>query len=76
MQSRDIAERDRWIRALELTIHRHSGYYRPRLKLASAPSVSLHDFDRKIAESDQYLQLMIEQVLVTIFYEYIFVLLR
>jgi hypothetical protein len=27
--ARDVEERDRWVRALEMVIHRHSGYYRP-----------------------------------------------
>ncbi|KOC59307.1 Oxysterol-binding protein-related protein 9 [Habropoda laboriosa] len=56
-QTRNAEERERWIRALEDTILRHS-YARWDPK-KSPPK---QDFDRKVAEADAYLQLLIDQI--------------
>ncbi|XP_066996674.1 oxysterol-binding protein-related protein 9 isoform X2 [Anabrus simplex] len=58
-QSRDAEERERWIRALEDTILRHASRARfdPNLPL---PTMS--DFEKKLQETDAYLQIIIDQV--------------
>ncbi|EZA47806.1 Oxysterol-binding protein-related protein [Ooceraea biroi] len=56
-QTRNGEERERWVRALEDTILRHS---HARWDPKKAPPK--HDFDRKVAEADVYLQLLIEQI--------------
>ncbi|CAK9805067.1 Oxysterol-binding protein-related protein 9 [Anthophora quadrimaculata] len=56
-ETRNAEERERWIRALEDTILRHS-YARWDPK-KSPPK---QDFDRKVAEADAYLQLLIDQI--------------
>ncbi|XP_058810229.1 oxysterol-binding protein-related protein 9 isoform X2 [Phymastichus coffea] len=56
-QTRNGEERERWVRALEDTILRHShSRWNPR---KPPPK---HDFDRKVAEADAYLQLLIDQI--------------
>lgn len=67
-----MEERDRWIRALERSIQRHSNFYRARGKKWSAPAPdpntgllptgSLREFEKRIAEADGYLQILIQQV--------------
>nr|CAG4640791.1 EOG090X04KD [Eulimnadia texana] len=60
LQSKDPEERERWIRALEDTILRHAQLQR---KLdPSRPAPTMHDFDQKLAESDAYLQILIDQI--------------
>ena len=64
-QARDGDEREKWIRCLEDTITRHAyGYKNPgSLRLDSMrPTVSMQDFDKKLAESDGYLQILINQI--------------
>ncbi|CAH1398097.1 unnamed protein product [Nezara viridula] len=64
-QARDGDEREKWIRCLEDTIMRHAyGYKNPSsLRLDSMrPSVTMQDFDKKLAESDGYLQILINQI--------------
>ncbi|XP_011150267.1 oxysterol-binding protein-related protein 9 [Harpegnathos saltator] len=56
-QTRNGEERERWIRALEDTILRHSN-----ARWDPKKSLPKHDFDRKVAEADAYLQLLIEQI--------------
>ncbi|XP_020710765.1 oxysterol-binding protein-related protein 9 isoform X2 [Athalia rosae] len=56
-QTRDGEERERWVRALEDTILRHAHARWDPLK--PPPK---HDFDRKVAEADVYLQLLIDQI--------------
>ncbi|XP_014227981.1 oxysterol-binding protein-related protein 9 isoform X2 [Trichogramma pretiosum] len=56
-QTRNGEERERWVRGLEDTILRHShARWDPR---KPPPK---HDFDRKVAEADAYLQLLIDQI--------------
>ncbi|XP_014216162.1 oxysterol-binding protein-related protein 9 isoform X2 [Copidosoma floridanum] len=56
-QTRNGEERERWVRALEDTILRHShSCWDPR---KPPPK---QDFDRKVAEADVYLQLLIDQI--------------
>lgn len=56
-QTRNGEERERWVRALEDTILRHShARWDPR---KPPPK---QDFDRKVAEADAYLQLLIDQI--------------
>ncbi|KAK0168763.1 hypothetical protein PV327_002533 [Microctonus hyperodae] len=56
-QTRDGEERERWVRALEDTILRHS-----HARWDPKKSLPKHDFDRKVAEADAYLQLLIDQI--------------
>ncbi|XP_014475738.1 PREDICTED: oxysterol-binding protein-related protein 9 isoform X2 [Dinoponera quadriceps] len=56
-QTRNGEERERWIRALEDTILRHSN-----ARWDPKKSLPKQDFDRKVAEADAYLQLLIEQI--------------
>ncbi|XP_066500327.1 oxysterol-binding protein-related protein 9 isoform X3 [Hoplias malabaricus] len=58
-QARDADEREKWIHALEGTILRHA------LQLREAESAfvpSVQDFDKKLAEADAYLQILIDQL--------------
>uniref|UniRef100_A0A3P9PYQ9 Oxysterol-binding protein n=1 Tax=Poecilia reticulata TaxID=8081 RepID=A0A3P9PYQ9_POERE len=58
-QARDADEREKWIHALEGTILRHT------LQLREAESglvPSVQDFDKKLAEADAYLQILIDQL--------------
>ncbi|KAM5149105.1 oxysterol-binding protein-related protein 9 isoform 2-T2 [Mantella aurantiaca] len=58
-QARDADEREKWIHALEDTILRHT------LQLQGVDSgfvPSVQDFDKKLAESDAYLQILIDQI--------------
>lgn len=59
-QARDAEEREQWIEALENTIVRHSRHSSFRSQQAGVPSAV--DFDKKLAETDAYLQLLINQV--------------
>ncbi|XP_035638109.1 oxysterol-binding protein-related protein 9 isoform X1 [Oncorhynchus keta] len=58
-QARDADEREKWIHALEGTILRHT------LQLQEAETgfvPSVQDFERKLAEADAYLQILIDQL--------------
>ncbi|XP_072275736.1 oxysterol-binding protein-related protein 9 isoform X5 [Pyxicephalus adspersus] len=58
-QARDADEREKWIHALEDTILRHT----LQLQGVDAGFVpSIQDFDKKLAESDAYLQILIDQI--------------
>ena len=63
-QAKDSEERERWIRALEDTVLRHNQLARRAasqgLRKAGQP-VRMEDFERKLAETDCYLQLLIDQ---------------
>uniref|UniRef100_H2YQU4 Oxysterol-binding protein n=1 Tax=Ciona savignyi TaxID=51511 RepID=H2YQU4_CIOSA len=59
-QARDDDERKEWTGALEDTILRHS--QRQILQVEPHFVPSLEEFDRKLAEADAYLQLLIENV--------------
>ncbi|KAA8589640.1 hypothetical protein FQN60_013005 [Etheostoma spectabile] len=57
--ARDADEREKWIHALEGTILRHT------LQLQEAETgfvPSVQDFDKKLAEADAYLQILIDQL--------------
>ncbi|XP_012277175.1 oxysterol-binding protein-related protein 9 isoform X2 [Orussus abietinus] len=56
-QTRNGEERERWVRALEDTILRHS-----HARWDPKKSPPKQDFDRKVAEADVYLQLLIDQI--------------
>ncbi|XP_071641148.1 oxysterol-binding protein-related protein 9 isoform X2 [Temnothorax longispinosus] len=56
-QTRNGEERERWVRALEDTILRHS-----HTRWDPKKSPPKQDFDRKVAEADVYLQLLIDQI--------------
>ncbi|KAK3090477.1 hypothetical protein FSP39_012173 [Pinctada imbricata] len=58
-QARDADEREKWIQGLENAIERHSHVAKKQEVMAV---VTPADFDRKLAETDAYLQIMIEQV--------------
>uniref|UniRef100_A0A4W4ELZ3 Oxysterol-binding protein n=1 Tax=Electrophorus electricus TaxID=8005 RepID=A0A4W4ELZ3_ELEEL len=58
-QARDADEREKWIHALEGTILRHALQLR-EAEAAFVPSVQ--DFDKKLAEADAYLQILIDQL--------------
>lgn len=62
-QARDEEERERWVRSLEETIlrHSHSGLYHKKWDELQSSS-TLQDFDKKLMESDAYLQILIDQV--------------
>ncbi|CAG2100377.1 unnamed protein product [Medioppia subpectinata] len=56
----DAEERSRWVTALEDTILRHT--HRRRIKKSDQSQVpTLSDFERKLTETDTYLQLLITQ---------------
>ncbi|XP_027883422.1 oxysterol-binding protein-related protein 9 isoform X2 [Xiphophorus couchianus] len=57
-QARDADEREKWIHALEGTILRHTLQLR-EAETGIVPSVQ--DFDKKLAEADAYLQILIDQ---------------
>uniref|UniRef100_A0A672K8U2 Oxysterol-binding protein n=1 Tax=Sinocyclocheilus grahami TaxID=75366 RepID=A0A672K8U2_SINGR len=57
-QARDADEREKWIHALEGTILRHS--LQREAETGFVPSVQ--DFDKKLAEADAYLQILIDQL--------------
>lgn len=61
-QARDAEERDKWIHSLEDTIlrHTHSQTFLKRWEELHTPT-SMQDFDKKLIESDVYLQVLIEQ---------------
>uniref|UniRef100_A0A669DIN8 Oxysterol-binding protein n=1 Tax=Oreochromis niloticus TaxID=8128 RepID=A0A669DIN8_ORENI len=71
-QARDADEREKWIHALEGTILRHTLQLRSlscsRLFFESSSSAetgfvpSVQDFDKKLAEADAYLQILIDQL--------------
>ncbi|KAL2726541.1 oxysterol-binding protein-related protein 9 [Vespula squamosa] len=56
-QTRNGEERERWVRALEDTILRHS-----HARWDPKKSPPKQDFNRKVAEADAYLQLLIDQI--------------
>ncbi|XP_064415871.1 oxysterol-binding protein-related protein 9 isoform X5 [Latimeria chalumnae] len=58
-QARDADEREKWIHALEETILRHTLQFRG-VEAGFVPSVQ--DFDKKLAEADAYLQILIDQL--------------
>ncbi|XP_053481248.1 oxysterol-binding protein-related protein 9 isoform X1 [Ictalurus furcatus] len=58
-QARDADEREKWIHALEGTILRHALQLR-EAETGLVPSVQ--DFDKKLAEADAYLQILIDQL--------------
>ncbi|CAG07988.1 unnamed protein product, partial [Tetraodon nigroviridis] len=58
-QARDADEREKWIQALEGTILRHTLQLRD-CTFRFVPSVQ--DFDKKLAEADAYLQILIDQL--------------
>uniref|UniRef100_UPI00358E1CC2 oxysterol-binding protein-related protein 9 isoform X3 n=1 Tax=Myxine glutinosa TaxID=7769 RepID=UPI00358E1CC2 len=58
-QARNTDEREKWINALEETIHRHSRQHRG---IESGALSTGGDFDQKLAEADAYLQILIEQL--------------
>ncbi|XP_063366968.1 oxysterol-binding protein-related protein 9 [Cydia amplana] len=60
-QARDGSERERWVRSLEDTISRHGRRSRWS-RSVPAPSARHGDLERRIAEADAYLQIMIELV--------------
>ncbi|GAB6026568.1 hypothetical protein CHUAL_012984 [Chamberlinius hualienensis] len=60
-QARDAAERESWIRALEDCRLRHSDLWQRRFNPKS-PVPTIDDFNKKLTESDAYLQIMIDQV--------------
>uniref|UniRef100_A0A8C1NRJ8 Oxysterol-binding protein n=1 Tax=Cyprinus carpio TaxID=7962 RepID=A0A8C1NRJ8_CYPCA len=57
-QARDADEREKWIHALEGTILRHT--LQQEAETGFVPSVQ--DFDKKLAEADAYLQILIDQL--------------
>lgn len=67
-QAKDAQERERWIRALEDTVTRHNQVRRtamnPRLRIYSGDksNLSIVDFDKKLSETDTYLELLLGQI--------------
>uniref|UniRef100_A0A4W4EMR9 Oxysterol-binding protein n=1 Tax=Electrophorus electricus TaxID=8005 RepID=A0A4W4EMR9_ELEEL len=71
-QARDADEREKWIHALEGTILRHALQLRVMAHtshdehtvciLGAAFVPSVQDFDKKLAEADAYLQILIDQL--------------
>uniref|UniRef100_A0A8C1A5Y6 Oxysterol-binding protein n=2 Tax=Cyprinus carpio TaxID=7962 RepID=A0A8C1A5Y6_CYPCA len=71
-QARDADEREKWIHALEGTILRHTlqqvratSSFSPSYGLISVYASfvpSVQDFDKKLAEADAYLQILIDQL--------------
>jgi len=68
-QAQDSEERERWIRALEETVLRHNSTRRTTSSLRkntlliqgdSPPTIE--DFDKKLSETDCYLQILLNQV--------------
>lgn len=61
-QAKDSEERERWIRALEDTVVRHNMIARRGVGgRQGGGNVKMEDFERKLAETDCYLQLLISQ---------------
>jgi hypothetical protein len=63
-QAKDSEERERWIRALEDTVLRHNQLARRATSShgnRKAAPVKMEDFERKLTETDCYLQLLIDQ---------------
>jgi len=60
-QAKDSEEREKWIRALEDTALRHNQLNRRSLSSQRRVGVKMEDFDRKLSETDAYLQLLIDQ---------------
>ncbi|KAK2164135.1 hypothetical protein LSH36_68g05061 [Paralvinella palmiformis] len=58
-QARDADEKERWIDALENTILRHS---QPVKRWQRQRMPSSNEFDKKLSETDAYLQILIEQI--------------
>ena len=68
-QAQDSQERERWIRALEDTVLKHnltrrtSGFGgRKSAQVQGSEPPSLLDFDKKLAETDSYLQMLLNQI--------------
>ncbi|XP_022089201.1 oxysterol-binding protein-related protein 9-like isoform X2 [Acanthaster planci] len=61
-QAQHADERVQWVTALEETILKHSQPARFGSKSRPRPKPTVQDFDRKLAESDAYLQILIDQV--------------
>ncbi|KAK9498170.1 hypothetical protein O3M35_004046 [Rhynocoris fuscipes] len=63
-QARDGDEREKWVRCLEDTIIRHAYGYKSQssLLLDNKLSLTIQDFDKKLAEADAYLQILIDQI--------------
>ena len=70
-QARDLQEREKWIRALEDTVLRHNQMRRvggppkssrPKWNSENGEPPTIQDFDKKLAETDSYLQLLLNQV--------------
>ena len=59
-QAKDSEERESWIRALEETIVRHNTLAR-RVLARQGGNLSMEDFDKKLGETDCYLQMLISQ---------------
>lgn len=64
IQAQDSEERERWIRALEDTVVRHNSVRSAGAAAGSAQrrNVSIEDFDKKLGETDTYLEMLLEQV--------------
>jgi len=61
-QAKDSEEREKWIRALEDTVMRHNMIARRAIGGRQGSGVvKMEDFDKKLAETDCYLQLLISQ---------------
>ncbi|KAF2360932.1 Pleckstrin domain [Trinorchestia longiramus] len=60
-QAHDRDERETWIRSLEDTILRHALAMTKVMDLIFRPPPTMADFDKKLTESDGYLQLLIDQ---------------
>ncbi len=71
-QARDAEERERWIRALEDCVVRHNQLRWTTSNrliagkdgvpvVAQAGAATIQDFDKKLAEADTYLQLLLSE---------------
>jgi len=68
-QAQDSEERERWIRALEETVLRHNQTRRTTSSLRKSTLLiqgdsppTIEDFDKKLSETDCYLQILLNQV--------------
>jgi len=68
-QAQDSEERERWIRALEETVLRHNSTRRTTSSLRKSTLLiqgdsppTIEDFDKKLSETDCYLQILLNQV--------------
>merc|ERR1711962_1936013 len=68
-QAQDSEERERWIRALEDTVLRHNQTRRTSSSLRKSTLLiqgdsppTIEDFDKKLSETDCYLQILLNQV--------------